>query len=117
MRVFEAAGGKQTGGVPQRYLGAYKVDPAAPYRFETAPDRLGAQRQVMVFRLIPDGPTIDSAADVEVDRPVVQAGAEIIPVEINTGRVRDSRDPRPGREAVGVEVDGRVGGSSDRAGS
>ncbi len=32
LRVFEAASGKQSGGVLQTYVGAFAVDPADPYR-------------------------------------------------------------------------------------
>lgn len=53
LRVFEAAGKSAgPGGKPQRYIGAFQVDPEAPYRREEAPDREGAGRSVLVFRLI-----------------------------------------------------------------
>jgi len=53
LRLFEAIDKKQRpGGKRQRYLGAFRLDDAAPYRFEPAPDAAGVPRQVIVFRLI-----------------------------------------------------------------
>lgn len=52
LRVFEAASGKQPGGKQQRYVGAFRLDPRAPYRYETV-NSGGTKRQVLVFRLLP----------------------------------------------------------------
>lgn len=59
LRVFEAVEGRPTaGGRPQRYLGAFRVDPERPYRTEWADDPDGNQRQVLVFRLLCTDPEI-----------------------------------------------------------
>lgn len=53
IRLFEASDGrKRTGGKLQRYVGAFRVDEGAAYRFEWAPDAEGQQRKVIVFRLL-----------------------------------------------------------------
>lgn len=53
LRLFEAAdGGRRKGGKRQRYIGAFRVDPAQPWRFEEAPDAHGRRRKVIVFRLL-----------------------------------------------------------------
>ena len=53
LRLFEAVDGKQRpGGKLQRYVGAFRVDQADPWRYEPAPDSEGKQRKVIVFRLI-----------------------------------------------------------------
>ncbi|RRD51007.1 hypothetical protein [Arachnia propionica] len=52
LRVFEAASGKQPGGKLQRYVGAFRLDPRAPYRVETV-NHGREKRNVLVFRLLP----------------------------------------------------------------
>jgi hypothetical protein len=53
IRFFEAVDGRdRPGGKLQRYVGAFRLDPRNPYRTETAPDRNGDLRQVIVFRLL-----------------------------------------------------------------
>jgi hypothetical protein len=53
IRLFEASDGKKRkGGKLQRYVGAFRVDEARAYRFESAPDAGGQQRKVVVFRLL-----------------------------------------------------------------
>ena len=55
LRVFfTLAGSAQPGGKLQRYVGAFRVDPKAPYEWRTAPDTEGNARKVVVFRLLPD---------------------------------------------------------------
>lgn len=56
LRLFEAIDkGKRPGGKRQRYLGAFRIDDADPYRFEPAPDKDGNPRRVVVFRLLKEG--------------------------------------------------------------
>lgn len=52
LRLFEAAGRNLGGGKPQRYVGEFHIDPADPWHFREAPDRVGQMRQVVVFRLV-----------------------------------------------------------------
>lgn len=53
LRLFEAVDkGKRPGGKRQRYLGAFRIDDAQPYRFEPARDKDGQPRRVIVFRFI-----------------------------------------------------------------
>lgn len=55
LRLFEALKEKaQPGGKRHRYLGAFRLDPEAPYRREPANDAEGNPRQVIVFRLLRD---------------------------------------------------------------
>ena len=56
IRLFETVDEPQRpGGKRQRYLGAFYVDAANPYRMAPAPDAAGDARQVIVFRLIREG--------------------------------------------------------------
>lgn len=84
LRLFEAAGPSRPGGKPQRYLGAYAVDPEAPYRHEPAPDRDGRIRNVIVFRLIAAGPSVDTASNDSANAPSTETLVEIVPVESNS---------------------------------
>jgi hypothetical protein len=53
LRLFEATPERPTAdGRQQRYLGAFQLDEQAPWRHEWADDTDGAQRQVLVFRLV-----------------------------------------------------------------
>ena len=55
LRLFEATPERPTAdGKQQRYLGAFHLDEQAPWRYEWADDTDGAQRQVIVFRLVRD---------------------------------------------------------------
>lgn len=51
---FTLPGPAKPGGRVQRYVGAFRVDPEFPLRWTTGPDRDGAGRKVVVFRLLPD---------------------------------------------------------------
>lgn len=76
LRLFEAVGPAiGRGGKPQRYLGAFRVDPAAPFRREDAPDRTGALRSVLVFRLLPMEPHSHTTAPGDVIAPEPETGA------------------------------------------
>lgn len=82
VRVFEAVPGRPGGGgKPQRYVGAFRVDPERPYRREEAPDREQVQRSVLVFRLLPIGETWSEA--MTVGTPAQSASAVIVEVESN----------------------------------
>ncbi|MBD3923291.1 hypothetical protein IEZ26_01550 [Nocardioides cavernae] len=53
LRLWAAVDGKQQpGGKLHRYVGAFAVDPEAPYVREDAPDTAGDLRKVLVFRLL-----------------------------------------------------------------
>lgn len=84
LRLFEAAGPTRPGGKPQRYLGAYAVDPEAPYRYEPAPDREGRIRNVIVFRLLAAGPSVDTALQDSASAPSIATSVELVPVETNS---------------------------------
>ena len=84
LRLFEAAGPTRPGGKPQRYLGAYAIDPQAPYRYEPAPDRNGSIRNVIVFRLLAAGPSVETASKVFVNAPTNPTTVELVPVEVNS---------------------------------
>ena len=53
IRLFKTLDqGKVSGGKRQEYIGAFRLDSAAPYRRETAKDRSDQPRKVLVFRLL-----------------------------------------------------------------
>ena len=55
LRLFEAVDkGQQAGGKRQRYIGAFRIDSADPYRQEPAMGDDGNLRKVLVFRLLAD---------------------------------------------------------------
>jgi hypothetical protein len=73
IRFFEAVDGRdRPGGKLQRYVGAFRLDAANPFRMETAPDRNGDVRRVIVFRLLsitPDEQGAHRPATSEASRP------------------------------------------------
>lgn len=71
LRLFEAAGPSRSGGKPQRYVGEFHVDPSDPWQFREAPDRVGDQRHVVVFKLVAHEPA--------ASRAVSQAGFVDVP--------------------------------------
>lgn len=83
LRVFEAAGPKRPGGKPQRYLGGFRLDREAPYRLEVAPDRNGASRTVLVFRLLPLGPVAPSLSSTVAATPDRPLQVKFVPSERN----------------------------------
>lgn len=88
LRVFEAAGTPAgPGGKPQRYLGAFAVDPIEPYRFETTPDRTGNERRVVVFRLIPTDAVVAAPGNATAESISGPTIVELIAPENN---VRDT---------------------------
>lgn len=53
LRLFQAwHRGPQGGGQKHRYVGEFVVDPEDPFRHETAVDKQGNERKVIVFKLI-----------------------------------------------------------------
>ncbi|MGW1344259.1 hypothetical protein ACWCOV_24690 [Kribbella sp. NPDC002412] len=80
IRFFETVDGRdRPGGKVQRYVGAFRLDAANPFRIETAPDRNGDPRKVIVFRLLSITPDEhDSATSGPVrpaaSRPTQQPG-------------------------------------------
>lgn len=68
LRLFESEPSKRAGGKLQTYVGAFRIDPDAPFRLEDAPDRLGNLRKVIVFRLLVDE-SAPNAGDPRAERP------------------------------------------------
>jgi hypothetical protein len=90
LRVFEAVPGvPQKGGKPQRYLGAFRVDPDAPWRRQEAQDREGELRTVLVFRLLPIDAEMPTAAEILSDTPAEVPAQEFLPPENNVVREFD----------------------------
>lgn len=52
VRLFEVEESWRPGGRNHRYLGEFALSPDEPYRMDVAPDSEGAERQVIVFKLI-----------------------------------------------------------------
>lgn len=71
-------------GKRQRYLGSHAVDPQAPYRYEPAPDRNGNTRNVIVFRLLAAGPSVETSLDATANAPTNPTTVDLNPAEANT---------------------------------
>lgn len=83
IRLFEAIGtGKQRGGKQQRYVGAFRIDPSQPWRFEDAPDADGVQRKVIVFRLLSEEGSAHGKS--VIPPPPLAGGATFVASEQNT---------------------------------
>ncbi|WP_191563203.1 restriction endonuclease [Janibacter melonis] len=82
LRLFEAVGGLQRGGKPQRYVGKFELDAEDPFRFERAPDRTGASRKVIVFKLrAVDGPSARKFSSAHETAPPL--APQLVAVEAN----------------------------------
>ncbi len=62
-----------------RYVGEFYVDPGMPYFSEDAPDRTGAMRQVLVFRLLP----VEAEAPRQAGySPIADPASEVAAVQV-----------------------------------
>lgn len=101
LRLFEAVPGPRArGGKKHRYVGAFRVDSIAPYRFEKAPDIEGAMRRVVVFKLRRDDQTRAFEAGPPLPATSDGFGPEVerVPPEQNA-TVEYELVPRAGRVA------------------
>jgi hypothetical protein len=116
IRFFEAVDGRpRRGGKLQRYVGPFRLDSVTPYRIETAPDRNGDQRHVIVFRLLSLSPdevdlrpasTTARAAQPDGDRPLAgTAERQVTYVDSENNRVIEyETPPRTGAVAYRKEA-------------
>lgn len=83
------AGGRMAGTTTklQRYIGEFVLDPLVPSIAMPAPDRMGAVRTVLVFRLLPVTSIPDEVVDA-VGHSEISDGPQAfrVPVEINSKR-------------------------------
>lgn len=84
LRVFEAVeGASNKGGKPQRYVGAFRLAPDAPWRRQEAPDSDGLLRTVLVFRLLPLDAEVPAADEPLSEVPAAAPAQEFLPPENN----------------------------------
>lgn len=84
LRLFEAAGvvpGTST--KLQRYLGEYRVDPSAPFR-RVVPMDGKVVRTVIVFRLLPAGPTLHDELVRQGRLLPAPPAAHVVPLEVSS---------------------------------
>lgn len=87
----------------QRYVGEFFLDPALPFERMPAPDRTGALRTVIVFRLLPVRAVPESVLE-RVGRSGISDKADSleVPIEINSTHFFETAG-RPGGVAVRKE--------------
>ncbi|MFE9423183.1 hypothetical protein ACFYNO_09480 [Kitasatospora sp. NPDC006697] len=80
LRVFELDGQPpKRGPKPHKYLGPFTLDAERPYEWREVPDAAGTRRQVIIFRLRPDGEVVRQA---EAQVPVAErTTATLVPMQ------------------------------------
>lgn len=80
----------------QRYVGQFRIDPIAPYSQQPAPDVSGAERDVLVFHLLPVGDTALKDLNDDNDAPRNLMVARMVAPEIDSSLFYESSGSEPG---------------------
>ena len=79
----------------QRYVGQFRIDPIAPFSKNPAPDSTGANREVLVFHLLPVGETALKELDDENESPLTLMVARMVAPEVDSSLFYESSGSEP----------------------